>query len=90
MIIVRVELWSAITGQTTELARMQIDNIGGTLDRGNYHVATMRGRDADTLTRSMMNKSYTHEGEVMNHPRRAKHVWVLVLKALTALGYAKP
>lgn len=89
MIIVRVELWSAVTGKVTEIARMQIDNIGGTQSRGDYHCATMRGRDEAALHRAMIDKTYAHEAEVRNHPRLAKHVWVLVTKALAALGYAK-
>jgi hypothetical protein len=89
MIIVKVELWSAITGKHTELARMQIDNIGGTQTRGDYHVATMRGRDEAALHLSMLNKTYTHEAEVFNHPRLSQHVWKLVTKALAACGYDK-
>ena len=89
MIIVKVELWSAITGKHTELARMQIDNIGGNRTRGDYHVATMRGRDAETLEKATWAKTYTREGEVRNHARLSDHVWVLVAKALAAVHYAK-
>ncbi len=53
MIIVKVELHSAITGQKTELARMMIDNIGGDLKRGNYRARTFRGRSAEGLDKAM-------------------------------------
>ena len=89
MIIVKVELWSAITGKHIELARMQIDNIGGNRTRGDYHVATMRGRDAETLEKATWAKTYTREGEVRNHARLQEHVWNLVAKGLSAMGYGQ-
>src|SRR5690348_5419520 len=50
MIIVRVELWSAITGAKTELARMCIVNDGtGTAARRNYFGKTFRGRSTAQL-----------------------------------------
>ncbi|WP_407155196.1 hypothetical protein [Bradyrhizobium sp. STM 3557] len=84
MIIIRVELHSAITRKVTELARMRICNIGGTVDRGDYHVATLRGRSTEQLDRGAV----TREGNVRDYPRRAIHVWHLVARALIALGYA--
>lgn len=87
MIVVKVELWSAITGDKTELARMVIDNRGGSRTKGDYGVATMRGRDADTLHKAMLARSHTREGMVMGHPRLAEHVWNLVAKALTTMSY---
>ena len=44
MIVVRVELHSAITGQVSELARMNIANIGGTQTKGDYHCETREVR----------------------------------------------
>lgn len=87
MLIVRVELKSAVTGETTELARMHISNAGGTNTLGNYDVQTLRGRCAEDLDRAWRNKSYTREGKVENHKRLAEHVWHLVGKALKNLGY---
>ena len=49
MIIVRVELWSAITGEVTEIARMNVANIGGTEHIGDYRCATLRGGTKDML-----------------------------------------
>jgi uncharacterized protein YjcR len=87
MIVVKVELWSAITHQKTEIARMTICNVGGTTTRGNYSVATMRGRDAKTLHNAMLDRTHTHEGQVTNHPRWKEHVWNLVAKGLLSMGY---
>lgn len=91
MIIVRVELWSAVTGKVTELARMGIDNIGGDLKVGDYRCRTWRGRDADALTKAMISdtpKSVTREGKVLRHRRLDLHVWHLVGKALASMGYS--
>lgn len=87
MIVVRVELWSAITGQKTELARMTICNVGGTQSLGDYAVATMTGRNHDALTASMVKRRHTRSGSVTGRPRLTEHVWNLVAKGLTAMGY---
>ena len=84
MIIVRVELLSAITGRTTELARMHICNIGGTATQGDYSCATLRGRSKDALDRRVPQRS----GFVRKYPRLAVHVWHLVARSLVAMGYA--
>ncbi len=85
MIVVRVELHSAITGAVSELGRVLIDNQGGTQQRGNYRVRSLRGRSSEQLDRGTVQK----EGAVMNHPRLAEHVWNLVAKALKAVGYGE-
>lgn len=87
MIIVRVELLSAISGETTELARMHICNEGGTRTHGDYGVYMLRGRDTEALDKSWRNERYTHTGKVTNHARLSEHVWNLVGKALAAAGY---
>ncbi|UIJ46905.1 hypothetical protein LZK98_08175 [Sphingomonas cannabina] len=87
MIVVRVELWSAVTGDVTELARMTLDNIGGTQQLGDYRVRTLRGRSAEALQRAMLTGGVQREGKVLRHPRLREHVWNLVAKALTGLGY---
>lgn len=89
MIVIRVELWSAVTGDVTEIARMTIDNIGGTAQQGDYRVRTMRGRSAEALHRAMLTGSVTREGQVLRHPRLREHVWSLVAKALIAVGYGR-
>ncbi|HEX2794676.1 MAG TPA: hypothetical protein VHN58_09645 [Croceicoccus sp.] len=89
MIIVRVELHSAVTGQQTELARMVIDNIGGTVQRGDYGARTLRGRSRDALDRAMLSlpRQVQREGRVIGHARLREHVWNLVSKALTGMNY---
>jgi hypothetical protein len=87
MIVVRVELHSAITGEVTEIGRAVIDNIGGTANFGHYRVRTVRGRGGDQLERSMRSGQFTREGRVLGHARLKLHVWHLVGKALAAIGY---
>lgn len=91
MIIVRVELWSAVNGEKTELARMIIDNIGGTAQRGDYRCRTLRGRSAAAFDRAMHRigdeSVVTRSGNVWGHPRLREHVWNLVAKALSGMGY---
>ncbi|QNQ09287.1 hypothetical protein [Sphingomonas alpina] len=89
MIVVKVELWSAVDGQRRELARMTIDNIGGDVTRGDYRTRTMRGRSEQQLHRAMLTNSLTREGKVLGHQRLKLHVWNLVAKALTGMGYGK-
>lgn len=93
MIVVSVMLHSAVTGETTELARSVIHNVGGDNNYGNYEAFSCRGRDKDTLHKSMVNilgatATPVHRGSIMHHNRRGLHVWVLVAKALAAMGYA--
>ena len=87
MIVVRVELWSAVTGDVTEIARMTIDNIGGTQQSGDYRVRTMRGRSAEALQKAMLAGTISREAQVLSHPRLRDHVWSLVAKALIAMRY---
>lgn len=85
MIIIRVELWSAITGQVTELARMRISNDGtGGANTGSYDGVTFRGRDRAALDREVP----SHTGRVENYPRKSRHVWNLVARMLKQMGYS--
>lgn len=85
MIIVKVELWSAVTGRVQEIARMEICNEGTHMNprRGNYIIRTLRGRDAEALGRRTTQKETTIE----NWPRLALHVWNLVAVSLRNMGY---
>lgn len=87
MIVVKVELWSAVTGQKTELARMEIANDGAHPNprRGNYTVRTLRGRSEEDLNRRTTQKS----AKVDNWPRLALHVWNLVAESLKNMGYGQ-
>lgn len=100
MIVVKVELWSAITGQHTELARMTICNTGESEDPniGDYSCATMRGRTKAGLELAMWSflrspilkaaeRATTRRGRVTGHRRKAEHVWNLVAKCLAAMEY---
>jgi hypothetical protein len=92
MIIIRVELWSAVTGQVTELARMGIDNISGGGNVRSYRCRTWRGRSFDALNKAMLSdspKAITREGNVENHRSLDLHVWHLVAKALARMGYGQ-
>ena len=84
MIIVSVQLQSAITGETTELARMHICNDGsGSATHGNYVGTTFRGRDKAALDRRVMSRT----AGLKNYPRQSQHVWNLVARMLGAMGY---
>lgn len=84
MIVIRVELWSVITGEKTELARMHISNTGnGSAKRGDYAGETFVGRSTAALDRKQISK----EAEILNYPRNDLHVWNLVARMLKAMGY---
>lgn len=79
MIVVKVELYSAITGQITEIGRMHISNDGtGTNSKGNYQVEQMRKNSKNVVVR---------RAQVFDHPRLSKSIWILIFKALVKLGY---
>ncbi len=86
MIVVRVELWSAITGQRTELARMHICNTGESAGRIRHYTGeTFIGRDSAALDKGRVSK----RGEVRNYPAPALHIWNMVARMLTSMGYTK-
>jgi hypothetical protein len=91
MIVVRVELWSAINGAKTELARMVIANDGAASSanhrKGDYNVATVRGRSKEALDQALQDRSFNRTGKVVGHNRLREHVWNLVAKALSSTGY---
>lgn len=89
MIVVKVELHSAISGRVTELARMLICNDGKASwqDKGlgTYNVFTGR-KSGPTDARSIMSNPI-RSAIVTSHRRLNLHVWTLVGKALQALDY---
>lgn len=85
MIVVKVELWSAITGKKSEIARMNICNIGGTETLGDYQAETLRGRSPDQFARRTIQRA----AKVLGHHRKRDHVWNLVAKALAAMEYGR-
>lgn len=94
MIVVSVMLHSAVTGETTELARSVIHNTGGDRNYGDYEAFACRGRDKDALHKSMVSiligeTKPVYSGQVKHHKRLKLHVWTLVTKALIAMGYGE-
>ena len=86
MIVIRVELWSAITGEKTELARMHIANDAtGTDRRSHYTGETFVGRSAADLAKGRVSK----RGAVRDWPRHDFHIWNLVARMLESMGYDK-
>lgn len=83
MIVVSVHLYSARTDEITELARLDICNIGGSDTRGNYNTRSYIGRSKKDLDKRRINR----EGNIIGHPRKKAHVWNLVAKALISMGY---
>jgi hypothetical protein len=87
MIVVRVELHSAITGRVQELARMHISNDGvrstANPRRGDYFCSVLHGRNKADLDLGRQQKT----AEITNWPRLDLHVWNLVFTALGKLGY---
>lgn len=78
MIVVKVELHSAITGEVTEIGRMTISNDGTSerSDRGNYDVRLMRRGIHAVVQR---------QGRVEQHPRKSASIWVLVKRAVASV-----
>lgn len=77
MILVKIELHSAITGKVTELGRMQISNTGHATKenpkRGDYEIELMRKGTKDKVQK---------RGLVRDYPRESYTVWELVRRAL--------
>jgi hypothetical protein len=80
MLVIKIELHSAITGKITEIGRMHIFNKGDSIDPkiGNYGVHIFRRGSKSSINRV---------GYVNGHRRLAKPVWNLVAKALKAVRY---
>ena len=97
MLVIKIELHSAVTRQITEIGRMVIYNDGrGTRTKGDYVAQVMRtptrkGHSWDdqmdvTLTRQV---KPTRESDVRNYSRLSRPVWDLVTLALKNMGYGK-
>jgi hypothetical protein len=82
MIVVSVELHSAISGRIKLLGRMCIANVGTSPDGklGTYTVRVGRKTDAGDLHKVF--KSPLRHGIVANYPRLSHNIWRLVLRAL--------
>lgn len=93
MIRVSVHLISAIDGDVTELARMDICNDGtGDFNRRNYNGEALLfegqsyiGRNSAALNRETVSK----RGRIVNWPSERLHIWNLVRMMLDTMGYTK-
>lgn len=85
MIVVKVELWSAITGKKLELARMEICNEWTSTNgrTRSYSCRTLKGRSTEQLNKRVTQRA----GGVSQYPSLAIHVWHLVSEALKAMKY---
>lgn len=89
MIVLRVELHSAVTKEVTTLHTVVIDNVG-VHDGGrkaDYRCRTWKR--GEELLDVKYGKPHLREGVVEKHPRLSKPVLNLVYKALVAMGYSK-
>lgn len=87
MIVVKIELHSAITGQIEEIGRMYIanDGTGGMAARGNYDVRVMRqGATEEYESWASVTERAQRRARVENYPRLSLSVWELVRRALDA------
>ncbi len=86
MIVVRIELHSAVTGKVTEIGKMLIANRGGNAHRGDYAARVLRRQeialDLDAEFREWEQEPFTREGTVFDYPRLSYNVWRLVSRAL--------
>jgi hypothetical protein len=89
MLVVKIELHSANTGEVKEIGRMHISNVGGTNDRGDYKVDVLkrgafrgRARQSEYRWGDLQQLPTTRTGSVENYPRLSYNVWRLVLRAL--------
>lgn len=79
MIVVKLELHSAIDHTITEVGRMYLTNDGtGTDEIGNYDVKIMRKGVSNS------NGAVWKYGKVVRHSRKAVTVWILIVKAISA------
>lgn len=90
MIVIDLSLWSARTGNVSNMGLLTISNIKQYRD-GRYTYADYRVRaykkGTSTTTASLHSSRPIREGVVLRHPKHAKPAWSLVLKALQELGY---
>lgn len=86
MLVLKLELHSAITGKVTEIGRTIIANDGtGNRDVGNYICKVARKqKDGTVYDNRRIWKSPLRVGSVKNHKRNQQNVWRLVLKALAS------
>ena len=80
MLVLKLELHSARTGEIKEIGRTIIANTGGTEKRGNYVCKVSRKRT--TFDNIDTWKDPLRLGKVEDYPRLSYNVWRLVIRAL--------
>jgi hypothetical protein len=86
VIVVKVELHHAKhPGKVTELGRMVIHNVGGTMLHGDYRVAL--GRKGQCCDTGAVLRKPQREGRVLRHARLRESVWRLIAKAIASVGH---
>ncbi|CBW47016.1 hypothetical protein [Roseovarius sp. 217 phage 1] len=80
MLVLKLELHSARTGEIEEIGRTIIANVGGTSQRGDYICKVARKRD--TFSNKDTWQEPLRTGDVKNYPRLSYNVWRLVIRAL--------
>lgn len=88
MIVVPIQLWSAVTGNIETLGTLVVDNIGGTAKIGDYRVRMYKkGADKIGVVRMVATVPPFREGKVLRHRRLAEPVGNLIAKAMREVGY---
>jgi hypothetical protein len=89
MLVIRVELHSAVTGKITEIARMLLYNDGtGSSEVGSYKGKTVKGSTQEPMAPAVIyERKAMREGTVGNYRRLNLHVWHLVARMLASMGY---
>lgn len=80
MLVLKLELHSACTGEIKEIGRTIIANVGGTNEKGDYICKV--GRKRDSFDNKDVWKEPLRTGDVKNYPRLSYNVWRLVIRAL--------
>jgi len=86
MIVVTVELHSAVTGQVKLLGKAIIANDGTNSDPSVGHYDLCVGRKGTADLKQIYMRPQRHS-RVENYPRQKLSVWNLVVRGLAAAGY---
>lgn len=85
MIVVKIELHSAVSGEVSEIGRMYIANDGEKSvqdpTKGDYLVKVCR-RGSPGITDFYTKKRGERLGSVKDYPRLSYNVWRLIMRAL--------
>ena len=85
MLVLKLELHSARTGEITEIGRTIIANVGGSSELGNYLCKVARKQpDGSEYSNTTVWKKPLRTGTVTSYPRLRYNVWRLVIRSLLA------